>query len=93
MSKPHWPYLPSHRSLIPAALSLILLPAWSQDLPDGKGKELVAAQCNSCHTLASRVGAGSCTCEVGLEISKVKLSWLVPTDSGCTFPATIGSRK
>ncbi len=58
MSKPNWPYLPSHRSLIPAALLLILLPAWSQDLPDGKGKELVAAQCNSCHTLASRVGAG-----------------------------------
>ena len=58
MSKPHWPSLPSHRSLIPAALLVILPPAGSQDLPDGKGKELVAAQCNSCHTLASRVGAG-----------------------------------
>ena len=58
MSKSRLPYLPSHRSLIPAALSLILLPAWGQDLPEGKGKEIVAAQCNSCHTLASRVGAG-----------------------------------
>src|SRR5437899_2460878 len=58
MPNPHWPHLPLHRFVIPATLSLILLPAWSQDLPDGKGKELVAEQCNSCHTLASRVGAG-----------------------------------
>src|SRR5437763_1070647 len=58
MSKSRLPYLPSHRSLIPAPLSLILLPAWGQDLPEGKGKEIVATQCNSCHTLASRVGAG-----------------------------------
>lgn len=34
------------------------LPAWSQELPDGKGKELAAAHCNSCHTLLSRVGGG-----------------------------------
>jgi virginiamycin B lyase len=34
------------------------LPAWSQGLPDGKGKELAAANCESCHTLLSRVGAG-----------------------------------
>jgi virginiamycin B lyase len=58
MSKSRLPSLPSHRSLIPAALSLILLPAWSQDLPDGKGKEFVAAQCNTCHPLAARIGAG-----------------------------------
>jgi virginiamycin B lyase len=46
------------RYLIPAALSCALIPAWSQDLPEGKGKEIVTARCNSCHTLASRVGAG-----------------------------------
>ena len=34
------------------------LPTWSQGLPDGKGKELAAANCESCHTLLSRVGAG-----------------------------------
>ena len=34
------------------------LPAWSQGLPDGPGKELAAANCESCHTLLSRVGAG-----------------------------------
>ena len=40
------------------ALLLMGLPAWSQGLPDGKGKELAEANCNSCHTLLSRVGAG-----------------------------------
>ncbi len=34
------------------------LPAWSQELPEGKGKDLVAAQCNSCHAFHARVGAG-----------------------------------
>ena len=34
------------------------LPALSQELPDGPGKELAAANCNACHTLLSRVGAG-----------------------------------
>src|SRR5258706_3192741 len=30
--------------------------AWSQELPEGKGKEMVAAQCTSCH--AFRAGSG-----------------------------------
>ena len=55
MSKPR---LPLHRSLIPAALVCVMLPAWGEDLPEGKGKEIVAAQCTGCHTFASRVGAG-----------------------------------
>ena len=45
-------------SLLPASLLCFALPAWGQELPDGKGKEMVAAQCNSCHTFYSRVGAG-----------------------------------
>jgi hypothetical protein len=34
-------------SFMAAALPCCALPAWGQELPDGKGKELVAAQCNS----------------------------------------------
>jgi virginiamycin B lyase len=45
-------------SLMAAALLCTALPAWSQELPDGKGKEMVAAACNGCHTFFSRVGAG-----------------------------------
>ena len=41
-----------------AALLCAGLPAWSQELPDGPGKELAAANCNACHSLLSRVGAG-----------------------------------
>jgi virginiamycin B lyase len=41
-----------------AALLCTALPALSQALPDGPGKELAAASCNSCHTLLSRVGSG-----------------------------------
>src|SRR5262249_39828608 len=41
-----------------AGLLCIALPAWSQELPEGKGKELVAAHCNSCHPFQARVGAG-----------------------------------
>jgi len=44
--------------ILTAALLCSTLPAWSQGLPDGKGKELAAANCESCHTLLSRVGAG-----------------------------------
>jgi virginiamycin B lyase len=44
--------------VLTAALLYSTLPAWSQELPDGPGKELAAANCNSCHTLLSRVGAG-----------------------------------
>ncbi len=45
-------------SLIVATLLGFAFPAWSQELPDGKGKDLVAAQCNSCHPFYARVGAG-----------------------------------
>lgn len=44
--------------LLPAALLCFGLPANGQELPDGPGKELAAANCNSCHPLLSRVGAG-----------------------------------
>ncbi len=45
-------------SWMAVALLCSALPAWSQELPDGKGKEMVAASCNGCHTFFSRVGAG-----------------------------------
>src|SRR5437899_12679466 len=45
-------------SLWPATLLYTALPALGQELPEGKGKEMVAAQCNTCHTFYSRVGAG-----------------------------------
>ena len=44
--------------ILTAALLCSTLPAWGQGLPEGKGKELAAANCESCHTLLSRVGAG-----------------------------------
>jgi virginiamycin B lyase len=44
--------------VLTAALLCTGLPAVGQDLPDGPGKELAAANCNTCHTLSSRVGAG-----------------------------------
>src|SRR5258708_35249840 len=44
--------------LLPATLLCTALPVLGQELPDGKGKEMVAAQCNTCHTFYSRVGAG-----------------------------------
>jgi virginiamycin B lyase len=48
----------SRLSLIAAVLLSSGLAARGEDLPDGKGKELVAATCTGCHTFASRVGAG-----------------------------------
>src|SRR5437879_11497292 len=45
-------------SLSAAALLCSTLPARGEELPDGKGKEMVAASCTSCHTFSSRVGAG-----------------------------------
>src|ERR1035437_7684070 len=45
-------------AILTAALLCCGLPAWSQQLPDGPGKELAAANCNGCHTLLSRVGSG-----------------------------------
>jgi len=44
--------------LIANALLCSALPAWGEELPEGKGKEMVAASCTSCHTFSSRVGAG-----------------------------------
>src|SRR6266581_9801961 len=48
-------------SLIAAALLCSTHPAWSQNLPEGKGKEIAAAKCNSCHALEARVGNGYTT--------------------------------
>jgi Streptogramin lyase len=44
--------------VLAAALLCSGLPAWGQELPDGPGKELAATNCNACHSLLSRVGAG-----------------------------------
>lgn len=44
--------------VLAAALLCSGVPAGGQQLPDGPGKELAAANCNGCHTLLSRVGAG-----------------------------------
>src|SRR5205807_5872559 len=41
-----------------AGLVFGALPVWSQELPEGKGKELVAASCNSCHPFYARLGGG-----------------------------------
>src|SRR5467141_984253 len=44
---------------IAAALLCSALPAWAQkDMPEGSGKALVDAQCNSCHALTARTGSG-----------------------------------
>ena len=51
----------SKESLLPlmaAALLCSALPAWSQELPEGQGKEMVAALCNSCHPFYARLGGG-----------------------------------
>src|SRR5438876_10987397 len=45
-------------SLMVAALLCSELPAWSQELPEGQGKEMVAALCNSCHPFYARLGGG-----------------------------------
>src|SRR6266516_1046691 len=44
--------------MVVAALVCFGLPARGQNLPDGAGKETVAAYCESCHTFSSRVGNG-----------------------------------
>src|SRR5439155_1474487 len=49
------------QSFVPLMAVVLLCsasPARSQELPEGEGKELVAAQCNSCHPFYARVGAG-----------------------------------
>jgi virginiamycin B lyase len=51
----------SRKSLLPltaAALLCATLSAWGQNSPEGKGKEMVDAMCNSCHPLTARTGAG-----------------------------------
>src|SRR5258707_1104246 len=54
-----WPVFVSPvLSLLVGALLGAARPASGQELPEGPGKELVAAQCNSCHPLTSRIGAG-----------------------------------
>jgi virginiamycin B lyase len=45
-------------AVLTAALLCSGLPAIGQQLPDGPGKGLAEANCNSCHTLLSRVGSG-----------------------------------
>src|ERR1700681_1465902 len=45
-------------AVLTTALLCCGLTAWSQELHDGPGKELPVANCNGCHTLLSRVGAG-----------------------------------
>ena len=32
--------------------------AWGAELPEGKGKEIVQAKCNTCHAFEARVGSG-----------------------------------
>jgi virginiamycin B lyase len=44
--------------VIAAVVFCAALPARAQTLPDGPGKDLVAAQCNSCHPFHARLGAG-----------------------------------
>jgi len=41
-----------------AAVLTAAVPAAAQELPEGKGKEFVAAHCNSCHPFYARIGAG-----------------------------------
>ncbi len=45
-------------AVLTAGLLCSGLPAMGQQLPDGPGKELAEANCNSCHPLLSRVGSG-----------------------------------
>jgi hypothetical protein len=48
-------------ALLSLAVTVLLcgaVPARGQELPEGKGKEMVAASCNSCHPFYARVGAG-----------------------------------
>src|SRR5438045_9623457 len=45
-------------AVLTAGLLCSGVPAMGQQLPDGPGKALAEANCNSCHTLLSRVGSG-----------------------------------
>jgi virginiamycin B lyase len=44
--------------ILVGALFAATLPARAQELPEGSGKEAVAATCNTCHPLLARVGSG-----------------------------------
>jgi cytochrome c5 len=44
--------------ILVGALFAATLPAGAQELPEGSGKEAVAATCNTCHPLLARVGSG-----------------------------------
>ena len=48
----------SRLGILIGALFASTLPALTQELPEGKGKEAVAATCNNCHPLLARVGSG-----------------------------------
>src|SRR5262249_60372036 len=48
----------SRLGILVGALFVSTLPALTQELPEGKGKEAVAATCNNCHPLLARVGSG-----------------------------------
>jgi virginiamycin B lyase len=49
----------SRLSALAAAALLCSAPAASsQELPEGKGKDIVAASCNSCHPFRARLGSG-----------------------------------
>jgi virginiamycin B lyase len=48
----------SRLSLMAALLLCSTLPASGQELPEGKGKDVVAASCNSCHPFHARLGSG-----------------------------------
>jgi virginiamycin B lyase len=48
----------SRLGILVGALFASTLPALTQELPEGEGKEAVAATCNNCHLLLARVGSG-----------------------------------
>ncbi|MBI3370386.1 MAG: cytochrome C [Betaproteobacteria bacterium] len=50
----------SNHRVLPIGITLLCIApfAGGQALPDGPGKEVAAAHCNSCHPLQARVGAG-----------------------------------
>ncbi|HEV3160251.1 MAG TPA: hypothetical protein VGZ89_09740 [Xanthobacteraceae bacterium] len=48
----------SRLGILVGALFASTLPALTQELPEGKGKEAVAATCNNCHPLLARLGSG-----------------------------------
>src|SRR5216117_3543218 len=45
-------------SLMAAVLLCSAFPAAGQELPDGEGKDIVAAHCTSCHAFHARLGGG-----------------------------------